>query len=917
MTNEAAEPREDRAFIEPVGGYGRDFDDWERGAALGPLERIIVRAGDIVDDVVAVHGGEQIRHVAGGDGGTVIELTDDPLVAVTGSWGDYYGADHFHALSFHTASGKVHGPFGGGHRGDARPIDLRAPDGQIVAALAGRALRHSDGTEYISALGLWTITPPPRLDLDRLALAQPGYRSDAVDPTAPDLLGIQRDVDALCMVIASRQIRPPLSVGLFGDWGAGKSFFMAKLRRRVEELARRSDPGGAFCKEVVQVEFNAWHFADANLWASLVSRIYDALYAHVSGSSEEDELKKLKARLNEKLDKASKEEEAARAELTRAQEELGKARREREEREKRYDAFVGDMNALLADPGVKASAEAAGKALGVPHLTASYATLAETAQSLASLGNRGVAVRKMLLGSPLTRIAVPALVITLGVPALIHFVLGRFPGAVGSLDAFAAKAGAAVSAGALWLSAQIKRASEHVTTIEKAFADARKRREEQKEKAKGNPELQQYEAALAKEADAKKVLEEACARAEEIKRELAEQDPRRRLERLIGARATGDDYRKHLGIISAIRKDFEAMSAALSSVAEAEGKEPMRMILYIDDLDRCRPDRVVEVLEAVHMLLAFPLFVVVVGVDPRWLRRCLQAHYPELLGEVSDKATVRTSTPQDYLEKIFQIPFALRPISGSSFTSLMSDLLGPPAAETAPSAPRPAETAGADKAAPAPKPDAAAPPPPAADQAPAADAIETLLQRSKQLELTRDEHRDIRELAALFSGPRAVKRFVNTYRLIRARMAPGELRPFLKEKQYRATLVMLAIVTAYPNQASRFLRQLRWWLPKKLERGALTSWDDFMTTLERPRKELEKLDGLPLEELERALLDLGSPLAGHDDVEWRAMCRKIRAAVNAMPPVQGRAQMPFTEEVLERWLQEVSRYSFSFALAEL
>jgi hypothetical protein len=910
MMNEASEPREERTFVEPIGGYGRDFDDWERGVALGPLQGLIVSAGDIVDDVIAVHGSEQIRHVEGSATGTAIALGDDPLVAITGWWGDYYGADHFFELSFHTASGKTHGPFGGGKRDGASPVDLRAPEGHVVAALVGRALRHSDGTDYLAALGLWTVKQAAPGNLDPDSMPQPGYRSDAVDSLAPDLLGIQRDVDALCMVIASRQIRPPLSVGLFGDWGAGKSFFMAKLRRRVEELAERSDRRGAFCKDVVHVEFNAWHFADANLWASLVTRIYDELYAHIGGSEEE----KLRKRLAAELDQAGKEQEAARLELTRAQDELTRAKLAREESEKDYDGFIGDMKVILADPGVKASADAAGEALGAPKVTESYARLAETARSLASLSNRGSAVGRMLLGSPLTRIAVPALVITLGVPALLHLLLERYPGTVGSLDAFAAKAGASISAGALWLSAQIKRASDHVTTIERAFDTAREQREKRKEEAKKSPAFQRYEAVLAKEADARKALEEACARAEGIKRELAEQDPRRRLERLISSRATGDDYRRHLGIISAIRKDFEAMSKALASFAESEGEEPMRIILYIDDLDRCRPDRVVEVLEAVHLLLAFPLFVVVVGVDPRWLRRCLQAHYPELLGEVSDKATLRTSTPQDYLEKIFQIPFALRPMNGSSFTSLMSDLLGPVAAESAPGGPRAA--ASAVTALPAAKREADAPPPPAGGQAPAG-GIETLLQRSKQLELTGDEHRDVRELAGLFNGPRAVKRFVNTYRLIRARMAPEELRPFLKGRQYRATLVMLAIVTAYPNQASRFLRQLRWWLPRKIERGALTSWDDFMTTLERPRAELEKLDGLPLEELESALLELGAPLGGDDDVEWRAMCRKIRAAVNAMPPVLGQAQMPFTEDVLERWLQEVSRYSFSFALAEL
>ncbi|MGH3928616.1 MAG: P-loop NTPase fold protein [Pseudonocardiaceae bacterium] len=34
-----------------------------------------------------------------------------------------------------------------------------------------------------------------------------------------------------------------------------------------------------------------------------------------------------------------------------------------------------------------------------------------------------------------------------------------------------------------------------------------------------------------------------------------------------------------------------------------------RIIIYIDDLDRCPPQRVVEMLEAIHLLLAVELFV--------------------------------------------------------------------------------------------------------------------------------------------------------------------------------------------------------------------------------------------------------------------------------------------------------------------
>ena len=134
-----------------------------------------------------------------------------------------------------------------------------------------------------------------------------------------------------------------------------------------------------------------------------------------------------------------------------------------------------------------------------------------------------------------------------------------------------------------------------------------------------------------------------------------------------------------------------------------------RIILYVDDLDRCPDKKVVEVLEAVHLLLAYPLFVVVVGVDPRWLAYSLTSIYPvlkETASQSGDAAGPRGSadlwrpTPQNYLEKIFQIPFSLRPMTRTGYGKLVEGLFSPTArkpaqrsAETAQSSPPPSPPA--------------------------------------------------------------------------------------------------------------------------------------------------------------------------------------------------------------------------------
>jgi uncharacterized small protein (DUF1192 family) len=149
-------------------------------------------------------------------------------------------------------------------------------------------------------------------------------------------------------------------------------------------------------------------------------------------------------------------------------------------------------------------------------------------------------------------------------------------------------------------------------------------------------------------------------------------------------RMQSDDYRKQLGIVSLLHRDFGTLSERLRK-REGGGPPIDRIVLYIDDLDRCEEKQVVEVLQAVHLLLAFKLFVVVVAVDSRWLLRSLQQHarvfQPDAGGDqgLSEEERLHwQSTPLNYLEKIFQIPFTLRRMDPAGFENMIAHLTAPP-----------------------------------------------------------------------------------------------------------------------------------------------------------------------------------------------------------------------------------------------
>ncbi len=71
-----------------------------------------------------------------------------------------------------------------------------------------------------------------------------------------------------------------------------------------------------------------------------------------------------------------------------------------------------------------------------------------------------------------------------------------------------------------------------------------------------------------------------------------------------------------------------------------------RIVLFIDDLDRCPPKKVVETLEAVQLLSETKLFVVVLAIDARHVTRCLKKKYEDIL------SPERHPSRLEYIEKI-------------------------------------------------------------------------------------------------------------------------------------------------------------------------------------------------------------------------------------------------------------------------
>jgi hypothetical protein len=81
--------------------------------------------------------------------------------------------------------------------------------------------------------------------------------------------------------------------------------------------------------------------------------------------------------------------------------------------------------------------------------------------------------------------------------------------------------------------------------------------------------------------------------------------------------------------------------------------ENQRMVIFIDDLDRCMPEIALQVLEALKLYLNIEKLIFVVGVDKKVVDKLVKEHYKKL-GLVEDKS-------KNYLAKMFQVEVQVDP----------------------------------------------------------------------------------------------------------------------------------------------------------------------------------------------------------------------------------------------------------------
>lgn len=131
---------------------------------------------------------------------------------------------------------------------------------------------------------------------------------------------------------------------------------------------------------------------------------------------------------------------------------------------------------------------------------------------------------------------------------------------------------------------------------------------------------------------------------------------------------TADDLKKCVGVddITKFQNEFQnehtslfvtKFRTLLESIVEDAKFDSI--IVYIDDLDRCSGEKMIECIEAIKLFLNVKNTAFVLGADERMVERAIKEHYPEI---EQDKRQIY-SPFSDYLEKLIQIPYRLPRLS--------------------------------------------------------------------------------------------------------------------------------------------------------------------------------------------------------------------------------------------------------------
>ncbi len=169
---------------------------------------------------------------------------------------------------------------------------------------------------------------------------------------------------------------------------------------------------------------------------------------------------------------------------------------------------------------------------------------------------------------------------------------------------------------------------------------------------------------------------------------------------LVGAELAGaytgsvlsPDYRKAAGFLYLVQSD-------LREVLDLVATDDHPLVVFVDDLDRCSPGTVVQVIEAINVFLAgdFANVIFVIAMEPQMVAAHVEAAYADLVEKLRESTTGTADAVGlgwRFLEKFIQLPLTLPIMEEDQTKVFFRSLFAGTAAEPGPAEPAAAVVTG-------------------------------------------------------------------------------------------------------------------------------------------------------------------------------------------------------------------------------
>lgn len=123
-----------------------------------------------------------------------------------------------------------------------------------------------------------------------------------------------------------------------------------------------------------------------------------------------------------------------------------------------------------------------------------------------------------------------------------------------------------------------------------------------------------------------------------------------------------------------VQSEIRNLRTNLQAQADAVKDKGAQILFFIDDLDRCEPTQIIDVLESVKLFLDLRNIFIILAVDKEVIDRGIAIKYHKFKFSVDREGTIGA----EYLEKMVQLPLPLFPLNRTQVRSFTKSL-NPPA----------------------------------------------------------------------------------------------------------------------------------------------------------------------------------------------------------------------------------------------